>query len=99
MCSLLSGVFNSRSPQPKYLFVWDVQAPNFIKSAWGETDRLGGKGISLNLCMLLTLATSSRVSVIHHPDIRFMVNTPEKVTFHFHKLHKSWRKGKPPSSL
>ena len=28
-----------------------------------------------------------------------MVNTGDKVTFHFHKLHKNWRKGKPPPSL
>ena len=28
-----------------------------------------------------------------------MVNTGDKVTFHFNKLHKSWRKGKPPRSL
>ena len=100
MCSLLSGIFNSCPSQPKYLFVWDVQEVlNFIKLAWVETDRLGGKGISLNLCMLLALAPSSRVSEIHHLDIRFMVNTAEKVTFHFHKLYKSWWKGKPQSSL
>ena len=28
-----------------------------------------------------------------------MVNTGDKATFHFHKLHKSWRKGDPPPSL
>ena len=38
-------------------------------------------------------------SEIHHLDIRFMVNTGDKATFHFHKLHKSWRKGKSPPSL
>ena len=33
VCSLFSGIFNSRPPQPKYLFVWDVQEVlNFIKS-------------------------------------------------------------------
>ena len=62
-------------------------------------DRLGEKELSLKLCMLLALTTSSRASGIHHLDIRFMVNTGDKVTFHFHKLHKIWRKGKPPPSL
>ena len=23
--SLMAGIFNSRSPQPRYVFVWDVQ--------------------------------------------------------------------------
>ena len=100
VCFPLSGIFNSRSPQPKKLFAWDIQEVlNFIKSTWGETDRLGEKELSLKLCMPLTLTTSSRGSGIHHLDIRFMVNTSDKVTFHFHKLHKSWRKGKPPPSL
>ena len=49
--------------------------------------------------MLLALTTSSRASVIHHLDIRFTLNTSDKVTFHFHKLHKSWRKGKSSPSL
>ena len=90
MCSLLSGIFNSSPPQPKYLFVWVVQEVlNFIKSTWGETDRLGEKELSLKLCMLLTLTTPSRASGIHHVDIRFTFNTGGKGTFHFHKLHKS----------
>ena len=72
---------------------------NFIKSTWGETDRLGRKELSLKLCMLLALTTSSRDSGIHHLDIKFMVNTSDKVIFHSHKLHKSRRKGKPPPSL
>ena len=59
--------------------------------------RLGGKELSLKLCMLLTLTTSSRASEIQHLDIKFMVNTGDKVTIHFHKLHKTWRK--PPPSL
>ena len=84
--SLLPGSFNSHPL-------------NFFKSTWGETDRLGEKKLSLKLCMLLALTTSSRASGIHHLDIRFMINTGDKVTFHFHKLHKSWRKGKPLPSL
>ena len=46
---------------------------NFIKSTLGETDRLGEKELSLELCMHLTLTTSSVASGIHHLDIRFMV--------------------------
>ena len=44
VCFLLSGIFSSPPPQPKYLVVWDVQVVlNFIKSTRGETDRLGRK--------------------------------------------------------
>ena len=65
--SLLSGIFNSHSPQPKYLSAWDVQVvPNFIKSTWGETDKLGGKDFSLKLCMLLIITTLSKGIRIHY---------------------------------
>ena len=49
--------------------------------------------------MLLDLTKSSRASGRHHLDIRFVVNNGDKVTVRFHKLHKSWRKGKSPPSV
>ena len=59
VCSLLSGIFNSHPPQPKHLFVWDVQEVlNFTKSTLGETDKLGEKELSLKFYMLLALTTS-----------------------------------------
>ena len=64
-----------------------------------ETDRLGEKELSLKLCMLLALTARSRASGIHHLDISLMVNAGDKVTFHFHKLQKSWRKGNPSPFL
>ena len=100
VCSLLSITFNSLAQQPKYFFVWNVQVvPNFIKSMWGETDRLGGKERSLKLYMVLFPTRTSRASGIHHLDIVSMLNASDKVTFHFHKLYKSWRKGKSLPSL
>ena len=33
--SLMAGIFNPRTPQPRYIFVWDVQVVlNFIKKDW-----------------------------------------------------------------
>ena len=49
--------------------------------------------------MLEVLTTSSRTSSLHYLDIRYMISTGDKVTFHFHKLHKSWRKGNASPSL
>ena len=34
--SLMAGIFNSRLPQPRYIFAWDAQVVlNFIKKYWG----------------------------------------------------------------
>ena len=48
---------------------------------------------------LLALTSSSRASAIHHLNINFMVTTEKFVQFTFHKLHKSWRRGKAPPNL
>ena len=96
VCALLKGVYNKRSPQPRYVFIWDVQIViNYIKSEWryseGPSDRL----LTLKLVMLMALTSASRASAIHHLDIRYMVKRNEKYVFKFHRLHKRWRCGKP----
>ena len=49
--------------------------------------------------MLEVLTTSSGTFSLHYLDIRYMISTGDKVTFHFHKLHKRWRKGNASPSL
>ena len=96
----MAGIFNSRPPQARYIFVWDVQADlNFIKKDWGISNSLTDQELTYKLCLLLSLTTASRVSGLQHPDMRYMAKGNNRVTFYFAKLHKSWRKGKPPPSL
>ena len=96
VCAILKGVFNQRPPQPRYVFIWDVQTVlNHIKSEWGCVEALSDKLLTLKLVMLLALTSASRSSAIHHLDIRYKVKYNEKYVFKFHKLHKSWRYGKP----
>ena len=100
VCALLSGVFNERPPQPRYVFIWDVQVVlNFIKSNWPVSSNLSDKNLTLKLTTLLALTSSSRASAIHHLNINFMITTEKFVQFTFHKLHKSWRRGKAPPNL
>ena len=49
----------------------------------------------------ITFSFDINFKSIYHStlDIRFMTKGNNKVTFHFHKLHKSWRKGQPPPSI
>ena len=103
VCFLIPEILNLRPPQPKYTFAWDVQVVlDYIKSKWGCTSPLSDNEINLKLCMLLALTTSSMASSLHCPDISYMVNAGDKVTFYFDKLHESWRKGNAfpsPSNL
>ena len=47
----------------------------------------------------MALTSASRVSAMHFLGVRFMVKPDDAYIFTFHKLHKSWRKGKAPPKL
>ena len=70
---MVAGVFNSRAPQPRYCFIWNVQTViDFIKSEWGKNEDLSDKYLTYKLTMLLALTSTSRVLGLQHLDIRFM---------------------------
>ena len=73
ICSLVAGVFNSRPPQPRLCFIWNVQTViDFIKSEWGQNEDLSDKYLTYKLTMLFALISASRVLGLQHLDIRFM---------------------------
>ena len=62
ICSLVAGVFNSRPPQPRYCFIWNVQTViDFIKSEWRQNENLADKYLTFKLKMLLALTSAFRV--------------------------------------
>ena len=100
VCALLAGIFNSRPPQPKYCFIWNVQIViEFIRKEWGRNQELSDKFLTYKLTMLLALTSASCTLSLQHLNIRFMVKTPSSFTFTFRKLHKAWMKGKSPPSV
>ena len=100
ICSLVAVVFNCRPPQPRYCFIWNVQAViDFIKSEWGQNEDLSDKYLSYKLTMLLALTSASRVLGLQHLDVRFMTKGTNNYMFSFGKLRKAWRKRKFPPSL
>ena len=47
----------------------------------------------------MALTSASRASAMQCLGARFMVKSEDNYIFTFHKLHKSWRKGKLPPKL
>ena len=100
VCALLARIFNTRAPQPKYCFIWNVQTViEFIRKEWGRNQELSDKFLTYKLTMLLALTSASRALGLQHLSITFMVKIPSSFTFTFHKLHKAWKKGKSPPSV
>ena len=66
---------------------------------WLVKNVLSDKLLSLKLSMLLVLASALRAIQIQHLDISQMGRLPDQYKFVYTKLHKSWRKGKLPTSV
>ena len=47
----------------------------------------------------MALTSASRASAMHCLNVRFMIELEDAYILNFHKLHKSWRKGKAPPKL
>ena len=94
---MVSGVFDLRSPKPRYMFVWDVkQVLDFLEKKFGDNDQLSNKELMLKVTIILALTASSRISAVHILDLNHMIRTSEYYEFRFHMLHKSWRRDESP---
>ena len=68
--ALLSGIYNNKSPQPNYTFIWDLkQVIEFLITLPYDSDP-SLRGLTLKLTMLLALASAARASEICYLDIR-----------------------------
>jgi len=93
--ALLTGVFNLRPPLPRYSFVWDVSEVLEYIRLMPIDDSISNKDLTLKLSSLMAIASASRASEICYLDIRYLVKGKDSYEFHFVKLTKSWRRGKP----
>ena len=100
ICALLLGIFIAKPPQPRYVFIWDVEVVlNYVKNNWSDNNSLSLMDLTLKLTVLLALTASARAGAIHHLDVNFMVNNDRLYIFYFSKLHKAWRNKKPPPAI
>ena len=99
VCSLLTGVFNSKPPRPRYTFIWDVEKVLTYLNGLKQNENLTVKLLTHKLTMLLALAAASRGSEINILSVKYMTKSEEKYVFTFDKLFKSWHRGDPPPSI
>ena len=91
---LMKEVFNSRPPQPRCAFTWDVgRALDHILSLGGNHG-LSLKQLSHKLAVLLALSNASRASEIHALNIRFLRKCQDGVLFTIADLTKKAHPGK-----
>ena len=100
VCLIKNTVFNNKSPQLKYNFIWDVQLVlDYLKKELKINSNLSDKLMTYKVAMSLTLTSGFRIRDLHILNTRFMVSSSQKYVFEFYKLHKSWRQGQKPITL
>ena len=100
VCALLAGIFNQRPPQPRYIFLWDVEIVlQYVRPHWYDNSSLNDADVICKLTSLLALTTASRASMIKHLNTEFEAKDKDRYIFYFSKLHKSCRKGQAPSAI
>ena len=98
VCALLTGVFNQRPP--RHAFVWDVEIVLvYLKTNMPVNSQFSDKDLTHKLAVLMALSSASRASLLQHLNIKFMARNDMSYKFYFHKLHKSWRRGKVPPTI
>ena len=89
----MKGVFNSRTPTPKYSDTWDVKIVlDFIKN-WHPLTDLALKHVTYKLVMLLALPTGQRCQTLASLDTQTMTKTAEQFVFRLTDHMKQNRPG------
>ena len=100
VCTLLTGVFNQRSPQFHYTFVWDIEIVLiYLKTNISDNSQLPDKYLTYKFPVLLVLSSASSASSIQHLNTKFMSRNDTPYNFFWYKLYKRWRRAKDPPKV
>ena len=75
---LMSGIFNTRPPQPKYPFIWDVVTVLYFLRKLLGNDLLSDKLLTLKVSMLLSLLSASRASEITNLRVNYLTKACQR---------------------
>ena len=95
----MKGVFNCRTPTPRYSERWDVNVVlDFIRT-WHPLHNLSLKFITYKLTILLALTSGQRCQTLVALDCQSMTKTEEQFVFHLTEHLKQNRPGSVLSNI
>ena len=95
----MKGVFNSRSPSPRYSEIWDVQPVLSYLALMYPLDKLTLKELSFELVVLQAITSGQRCQTLTNLDISSMKKTEKYYLFQFKNHMKQNRPGHLVNSL
>lgn len=95
----MTGVFNERTPLPRYTKTWDVDIVLKFINSLESNKQLSLKDLSLKLAMLLALTSAGRSSDIQKLDMNHMEVGSDEIVFTIVKLTKTRKTGSQPVQI
>ena len=95
----MKGVFEKRTPHPKYNKIWDVSLVLNHLTTLDPVEKLTLKDLTLKLLMLLLLITGQRGQSIHLLNITTMHLSDTSCVFNLTSHTKTSKPGKPASVI
>uniref|UniRef100_A0A914X2N9 Uncharacterized protein n=1 Tax=Plectus sambesii TaxID=2011161 RepID=A0A914X2N9_9BILA len=92
---IMKGLFHMAPPLPKYLATWDVTIVLNALKAWGHSETLTDKLLSLKLTMLLALCSPKQVSEVANLRLSCMRAFDDRVVFMLPGMTKNRGRGPP----
>lgn len=91
---LLKGVYNLRTPSPRYSSTWDVtKVTGYLKTLF-PLDQLSLKSLTLKTVMLCALSSALREQTLRALDIKFLNKSVHSLSFSVSERLKTSRPGK-----
>ena len=90
----MKGLYHTRSPKPKYLFIWDVSVVLRYLSNLFPLQELTLKILTLKLTALIALSSAPRAQTLMSLNLDYMNVLDTKIVFYFRNLLKTSKQGK-----
>lgn len=91
---LLKGVYNVRTPKPRYSQIWDVNTVLLYLRKLSPVKRLSLKDLTLKLVMLLCLTNATRIQTVYKLIVSELQKLKSEFIFKVDGLLKQSRPGK-----
>ena len=79
----MKGLYHTRSPKPKYLFIWDVSVVLWCLSTLFPLQELTLKILTLKLTALIALSSAPRAQTLMSLNLDYMNVLDTKIVFYF----------------
>ena len=90
---LMKGIYNVRTPKPKYKEIWDINVVLEYLQTFKSVKKLTLKELTLKLVILMAISTACRVDTLSKLTIKDLIEEKDYIILNLHSPLKQQRMG------